>query len=432
MKRSFGALVLILLWTVLSGCNLSDNTYAGDPADNKSVQIVDWIGNSGNYSTFMEDMNREFERRNKNIILKKVVHNGDRVADFEIAQANKNAPDMIILSYPMLSRYADKNMLEPLNDYMSAWEEAGAFKSDILENCTVDGRIYGVPGDCYYMGMVYNKKLFREANLEEPPKNWDELLEYAKILTDSGKNQVGFGLLTGEWVDWWFEFFVWQAGGELTYKGEKGEIICNFTDEAVIKAAELYRRLKTERVICPELDITNAELQKRFAKGKVGITFGAIGDINVFTEAGMNKEDIGYAVFPVGPAGKNPSQFGGNMYSINAQSPPHVKEAAFKYISYLRSKEYLKKQRDSNEENNTASSYVSVRNDIDLKQTIADKNILDVLNSAQNNYKMEYYGKGIVGEYLNEALNNILKDDNLDIYEELKTAQEKAEKASRE
>ena len=43
--------------------------------------------------------------------------------------------------------------------------------------------------------------------------------------------------LLAEWTEWFFQYYVWQAGGDLTKENEDGTAELTFTDPAVIEAA---------------------------------------------------------------------------------------------------------------------------------------------------------------------------------------------------
>ena len=48
---------------------------------------------------------------------------------------------------------------------------------------------------------------------------------------------------------WFFQYYVWQAGGDLTKENEDGTATLTFTDPAVIEAAKYYQKLKSEGVL---------------------------------------------------------------------------------------------------------------------------------------------------------------------------------------
>ncbi|NIA14259.1 MAG: extracellular solute-binding protein [Nitrospiraceae bacterium] len=71
------------------------------------------------------------------------------------------------------------------------------FIEGALEFPTIDGKLYAVPFLVDVLGLFYDKQLFIEAGLdpERPPKTFDQLIEYTKILTrfEDGKlRRMGF------------------------------------------------------------------------------------------------------------------------------------------------------------------------------------------------------------------------------------------------
>ena len=93
-------------------------------------------------------------------------------------------------------------------------------------SCTYDGKLYGLPYMTDTRVLFYNKDHFRAAGLdpENPPKTWDEVLEYTKKLNLTDENgeptQVGFSTVWWEiapWtMGWTFGADYWDADGNPT------------------------------------------------------------------------------------------------------------------------------------------------------------------------------------------------------------------------
>lgn len=438
MLKRFVSVMLVgcMVLLAMAGCakkpEETNETANGGNESANGVEIVVWTGSEYANDEFGKESEERFKAKHPEITVKTVVHDGDRVADFITASAAGNAPDEVAISFPMLSKLVFNGLIAPIDEYWNQWEESQYFLPEVIENCKINGKLYGIPGETYLMGIVYNKRLFEEAGITKAPETWDELITVAKKLTDPAKQQVGFGLLTGQWVDWWFEYFVWQAGGDLTKQNEDGTVTCTFTDPAVIQAAEFYRKLKQEKVIQPDLTMDAATLNKNFAMGKIAMTIGTIGDTSAYTKLGMKKEDIGYTLFPKGPSGNNPSQFGGNLFGINASSPKEVQKAVFLHTAHQYCREEKIARWKYDEERGLASLKPSTRNDINQldyqPSLLAEKDAWNVLNSALHNLRLEYYAKGSVGKYIDTAIQKILSDDSVDIKKELENAQIIAEK----
>ena len=50
----------------------------------------------------------------------------------------------------------------------------------------------------------------------------DEALEAAKKINDPDNQVTGYATLAAEWTEWFFQYYVWQAGGDLTKENEDG------------------------------------------------------------------------------------------------------------------------------------------------------------------------------------------------------------------
>lgn len=435
MKRILCILLMALVMsTSFTACNLSkEKSNESINQDGKTpVTITVWTGSE--YIDSMKERVAMFNQKYPWINVDLVVHDGDRVKDFITASAVGNAPDQTAVSFPMLTKMVAAKLVAPIDEYWDKWDEKDAFNPEIVKFCRVDNKLYGIPGGGYLNGLVYNKRLFKEAGIEHAPTTWDELLAEAKKLSNPAKQQTGFGLLIAQFADWWFEYFVWQAGGDLTKRNDDGTVTCTFTDPAVLKAADFYRTLRKENAIQSDYTKTYDDLKKEFAAGKMGMTLGSIGATGDFERLGMKREDIGYSVFPKGPAGLNPSQYGGNMFAINANSSKEKQEAAFLYTAYSASREWLIYDMKKQEEKGKSTVSLNPRSDIDPLQyqpsLVGQKDLFDLLKVSGNNLHLEYYAKAVLSDYINTAIAKITLDDNADPLTELKKAQELAEKES--
>src|SRR4051794_4729170 len=68
--------------------------------------------------------------------------------------------------------------------------------SNLAEDVSSDGKVYGIPNEVDLYALNYNKSLFDEAGITAPPKTWEELRSDAKKIADSGEGRQGFGVIT--------------------------------------------------------------------------------------------------------------------------------------------------------------------------------------------------------------------------------------------
>ncbi|HDP78091.1 MAG TPA: extracellular solute-binding protein [Mesotoga infera] len=71
---------------------------------------------------------------------------------------------------------------------------ASRVKSDFsltsVQGATISDTIMGIPAEVNTYALIYNKRLFAEVGLHEPPETWDELVEYGKLLTKKDSRGV--------------------------------------------------------------------------------------------------------------------------------------------------------------------------------------------------------------------------------------------------
>jgi len=111
------------------------------------------------------------------------------------------APDIIDVQGGLWLEYAAKGGLVDLTSYLKRDQDyTKRIYPEILKGWVYDGRNYGVPLYISKTLLFYNKLMFKEAGLTEPPKSFDELLEYARKMSKGEKS--GFMTLNFDWLYW--------------------------------------------------------------------------------------------------------------------------------------------------------------------------------------------------------------------------------------
>jgi ABC-type glycerol-3-phosphate transport system substrate-binding protein len=146
-------------------------------------------------------------------------------------------PDVAVLPQPgLLAQFAKRGALQPLGpdieseidkNYESVWKELG----------TVDGKLYGA----WFKGankstVWYRPDVFEQAGVE-PPQDWNEFLQAAQTIADSGVTPVAIGGGDGWTLTDWFEnVYLRVAGPEKYDQLTKHEI--PWTDPTVVKTLQ--------------------------------------------------------------------------------------------------------------------------------------------------------------------------------------------------
>ena len=401
-------------------------------SDEEKVELTIWE-TSRNKDDWYTSMEKKFLEEHPNITLNKVVKEGDPGNEFYQAVASGTAPDLVNCSFTMMDSYITSGILEPLNQYTDKWDEWGNFTKEYVDMFTKDGKVYGVPNQVAPMLFGYNKALFEEAGIKEPPKTWDEAVEVAKKINDPDNQVAGYATLAAEWTEWFFQYYVWQAGGDLTKENEDGTAELTFTDPAVIKAAEYYQKLKSEGVLQSDLTLKFSDLVTNFGLGKIGMMPFAGDWVSEAITKGIDPDDIGLCLPPAGPSGKQTTAIGGDCWVINAKADQAKKDAAWEYIKYYTGKDYRTSYFENLATKGAPNPVIIPRDDMSITDFYEfPEEYKEVLESAKSVGRLEFYGKADFGSYVDRAVQKILTDSNADPGTEFAEAQKLCEKEALE
>ncbi len=401
-------------------------------SDEEKVELTIWE-TSRNKDDWYTSMEKKFLEEHPNITLNKVVKEGDPGNEFYQAVASGTAPDLVNCSFTMMDSYITSGILEPLNQYTDDWDEWGNFTKEYVDMFTKDGKVYGVPNQVAPMLFGYNKALFEEAGIKEPPKTWDEAVEVAKKINDPDNQVAGYATLAAEWTEWFFQYYVWQAGGDLTKENEDGTAELTFTDPAVIKAAEYYQKLKSEGVLQSDLTLKFSDLVTNFGLGKIGMMPFAGDWVSEAITKGIDPDDIGLCLPPAGPSGKQTTAIGGDCWVINAKADQAKKDAAWEYIKYYTGKDYRASYYENLATKGAPNPVIIPRDDMSITDFYEfPEEYKEVLESAKSVGRLEFYGKADFGSYVDRAVQKILTDSNADPETEFAEAQKLCEKEALE
>lgn len=168
----------------------------------------------------------EFEKRNPNVKVSvlSMGAGGMNPQKLMTAIVGKTPPDLINQDRFTIGDWASRDTFMDLSPLIERDRNKpdGVRPEDYYEPCwkeaTYKGKVYAIPNSTDDRFLFYNKTLFREAGLDpdNPPRTWEELLEYAKKLTKKDKygaiKQIGF---IPNWGNSWLYLYSWQNGGEF-------------------------------------------------------------------------------------------------------------------------------------------------------------------------------------------------------------------------
>lgn len=277
-----------------------------------------------------------------------------------MSMAGGTAPDVVYSPFRNLSRFVEQGFFYPLDDYYKEWRKEEDLDKKILPQIwkvlMYKGHLWTVPQGYGIRALTYRKDLFKKAGLDpdKPPKNWDELYEYAKKLTDQEKGKYGFGFMgrIGN-LGWDWQNLLWQAGGEVLEEDKQGNWRAVFNSKAGVEALKFYQKLvrgKWERngkEYSGVAKIVLWTIWDEFEEGKIAMAIGGGTDgISILPSEWINTTDpyvIGVAPLPRGPKGAGGSELNSTMLGINGTiKDKRKRDAAWEYIKFMASDEAIK------------------------------------------------------------------------------------------
>ena len=203
-----------------------------------------------------------------------------------------------------------------------------------------DGKVYGFPVSAYAQGLTYNKAIFKEAGLVNAdgsikiPDTYEELAEFSKIIRDK-TGKAGIVLDTANNCGGWhFMNIAWSFGVNFMQQGADGKWKATFNTPEAVAALQYVKDLKWKYNALPDNTVIDqSEGHKIFGTAQAAMVIADPKDIYC-TKFGMNKDDLGVARMPKGPAGRY-AQTGGDLKMIAPGSTDEQIDACFKWLDLI-------------------------------------------------------------------------------------------------
>jgi multiple sugar transport system substrate-binding protein len=234
LKRVTGIIIVAgLLIQILAGCSSQSQSSEGASSSPSSSQppAKDQLVNlnflfpqydektQGLMQTVVDDFNKANTGK---IQVKLEITPWDKIYDKLITQMGANqTPDIFGYATRWLAQFKSLGQIEDLNSYMKP-EFKQLFITKLLDSAKLPGdqAAYGIPVAASSRMLFYRKDLFDKAGVQ-PPKTWAELAAAAKKINNP-PNLYGLGLYAnGIEVDSYFDYFLWNNGGDILDANKK-------------------------------------------------------------------------------------------------------------------------------------------------------------------------------------------------------------------
>lgn len=207
---------------------------------------------------------------------------------------------------------------------------------------TYDGTVYGIANGGTAGGIAYNKRIWKEAGIEEMPKTPDEFLADLQLIKD---NTDAIPLYTNFADSWtmgaWDAYTDLAATGDPDFHNNMVHMSNPFSkrDDMTGPYAVYYILYESvaRKLVEEDPASTDWESSKgRINKGEIATIVLGSWCVEQFKQAGDTPEDIGYMPFPISVNGKQYAGAGGNYaFGINANASQENQIASMLYIKWL-------------------------------------------------------------------------------------------------
>jgi multiple sugar transport system substrate-binding protein len=334
-------LFVVGLSFVLTGCG------DGDSAKRGRVVIRYWEKWTGFEADAMKDIVDDFNKSQNRIWVDYTsISQIDR--KLMLATAGGVPPDVAGMWGGSLSVYAENNALMPLDKLA---REAGIKKEDYIDSIwrigVYKGHLFGLPSTPGSVGLIWNKKLFREAGLdpERPPRSIKELEEFNEKLTkfrpDGTVIQMGHH---PQEPGWWAPLFGYWFGGRIWDGKDRMEINAPEQVAAFEWIASYPKRFGRENIRMMKDGFGQmATSQNPFLSGRIAMELQGVWIDQFIKKYGAPDFEWGVAPFPSVDPEKLP-----NVALVEADLlviPNGVKHPreSFEFIRYVNTRSTMEK-----------------------------------------------------------------------------------------
>lgn len=312
-------LLVLLLITVFSQIVLAETT-------------ITWMMGSW-WEEAAPGISEKFKEENPDINVKALLYpNAGWVEQTLILAMGPEPPNIMrVMDGGHLALLEDKGLLEVLDPYI---EKTGKDPNDFFpaawDMAKINGKVFGIPYRASSYALFMNVKMFKEAGLDpdNPPKTYDEILQYAIKMTSIKDGKYGYIIPASSKQAHIINdvaMIIWANGGNILNEDCTKAIINSPEAKAGVKFwADLYLKYK----VVPEgiMAYDTNDCARLFGAGKIGMMITGIWAYGNIEETAAPDFEFKIAVPPESPTG-------GNFLVI----PKHAKdkEATWRFIDWF-------------------------------------------------------------------------------------------------
>ncbi len=246
---------------------------------------------------------------------------------FEAASLAGSGPELLLIDFDGVHRLAPGNVLKEISDEENEFDYSSILNG-LVEISEYSGRKYIIPfRSLDFLVFLYNRDL-----INDPPRSFDEVIEYCSSVNDFTRQTYGF-LMDASEPDWVIPFIGGYSGWIVDYNTDSLALDI----EAVEKALEFLNYIYNEERILPS-GMEYGEISDLFKSGNAHMIIDNVNSIEEYQEEGLN---VGVSKIPLVYQGDEyPTPLiSGLGFMINVNCYGNELEALNEFITYMLSEE---------------------------------------------------------------------------------------------
>ncbi|HEY0238205.1 MAG TPA: ABC transporter substrate-binding protein [Friedmanniella sp.] len=323
-------LALAAATATLAACT-SSGTPGDDGTGDGPTHITFWNAYTASDRPMVEELVRRFNDSQDDAVVDMTIQPNDVLTDTLLpAYQAGQGPTIVTIDASLVPSYVEQGVFQPVDDFYDGQIDPAVLPKASLDATTYDGKQWGVPFGATPTMLYWNKTLFTEAGIDEPPTTLDEMADDAIALTDPSAGTYGIAIGDREGPSLWAVLIWANGGGIVSEDGSRA----TFGDPESIEAVDRWSGLMRDEGISP-IGMNGVDADTLFGAGKAAMLVNGPWVSAGFEEAGI---DYGIVPVPEGSVTQTSVAISTNVH-LNADASAGEKEAAYAFLRFWNSEE---------------------------------------------------------------------------------------------
>ncbi|WP_154026240.1 ABC transporter substrate-binding protein [Olsenella uli] len=317
----------------------------------------------------------------------------DLNAKLKTAFTANEEPDVSVMVINSTQAFADGGMIQKVDDLIDA-SDVSDFWPGLMDNCKVNGDLYGVPYLRSTPVLYYNKSLFEKAGLDSNtvPATWDDMVRASDALKSMGVG--GFGFYSYIWMLTALNY----CNGGAPFGDDLSAKTCTFNEAPAVEMAKwLKDGVDNHNFAFAGGSNGSDTLKTNAANQKVAMWVSSTADLTNYLDlANQGGYEIGVGFIPKNVQNKVPT--GGCNLVMTSRLQDDRRSAAGEFINFMTS-------RDAAVKNHLKTGYLLTR------QSDKDDDRIKEAYAKTPEYQVAFdQMQYAIGDYMNAGYAEASKD----------------------